>query len=244
MTSQSAKHRTRAPEDRPTMGSTRWWRALEVAAWALGLALVMAVVGLRVLGEYERSRAVAEFPGRTTIQTVPMPAARSASARANPLPAPATPDQTEWSQARIRAHAASSGDADPSPDSPLALLRIPRIALEVPVYAELNERNLNRGAALVDGSAAPDSNGNVAIAAHRDGYFRALQAIAVGDVVDIDLASGQRSYRVTELSVVDPTDVRSIQPTASAVLTLVTCYPFRFVGSAPQRFIVRAEAMP
>lgn len=244
MTSQSAKHRTRAPEDRPTMGSTRWWRVLEVAAWSFGLFLVIAVVGARLLGEYERSRAIAAFPGLATTRIVPMPTPTSELAPAHSLPAPAAPDQSDWSQARILAHAASSQGAESSAGLPLALLRIPRIALEVPVYAELNERNLNRGAALVDGSAAPDSDGNVAIAAHRDGYFRALQAIAVGDVVDVDLALGRRSYRVTELSIVDPSDVRSIQPTASAVLTLVTCYPFRFVGSAPQRFIVRAEAMP
>jgi sortase A len=65
-------------------------------------------------------------------------------------------------------------------------LRIASVSLEVPVYANSSERNLNRGAGLIAGTARPGSGGNVAIAAHRDGYFRALRSVAVGDVVELE----------------------------------------------------------
>jgi sortase A len=85
--------------------------------------------------------------------------------------------------------------------------------------------------------------GNVGIAGHRDSFFRNLQHVAVGDVIEFEGLAGSRSYRITDLSVVEPTDVSVLDATESAVMTLVTCYPFYFAGHAPQRFIVRAEAV-
>jgi len=125
----------------------------------------------------------------------------------------------------------------------VAVLRIPRVDLEVPVYAALDERNLNRGAALVKGTAPPDSSGNTAIAAHRDGYFRALKNVALGDVLTVQTLSRLRKYRVTAIEIVKPENVSPLRATAFPTVTLVTCYPFYFVGSAPRRYIVRAVAM-
>jgi sortase A len=126
---------------------------------------------------------------------------------------------------------------------PAALLRIARVGLEVPVYADTTERNLNRGAGLIAGTAPPDGDGNIAIAAHRDGYFRALRNVMVGDVVEIESLSRRREYRVTWLAIVKPTDLWPLYATDGPAVTLVTCYPFHFVGSAPQRYIVRAVAV-
>lgn len=126
---------------------------------------------------------------------------------------------------------------------PIALLRIGRVGLEVPVYADTTERNLNRGAGWVKGTAAPDDGGNIAIAAHRDGYFRVLKDVAVGDVLELESITQERLYRVTEISIVEPGDTSSLFATETAAVTLVTCYPFYFVGHAPQRYIVRAVAL-
>jgi len=152
------------------------------------------------------------------------------------------PDQRTWSPKRIHDHAASIAVASTEQTSALALLRIPRIGLEVPVFSDTGEHNLNRGAGWVRGTAAPGSDGNVAIAAHRDGYFRALKNVAVGDVLELDSPTQRRRYRVSALTIVDPSDVSPLADTQSNAVTLVTCYPFYFVGSAPKRYIVRAVA--
>jgi LPXTG-site transpeptidase (sortase) family protein len=220
----------------------RLLRSLEVGCWSAGLALGLAYLGPRGLGEWERTQAVAEFH-RTAPAASPEPLTAAATP-GNARPAPA-PDQSLWSAGRIALHAAETAGAGSTPHSrPLALLKIARLGLEVPVYAELNERNLNRGAAHVAGTAPPGAVGNSAIAAHRDGYFRVLQTVAIGDLVELDLGRGSERYRVSALSIVQPTDLSPLDASDTAALTLITCYPFFFVGSAPQRFIVRAERIP
>lgn len=128
-------------------------------------------------------------------------------------------------------------------DVAVAVLRIGVIELEVPVYDGTDERFLIRGAGLVEGTAAPGGRGNIGIAAHRDGFFRGLKDVAIGDLIELDSPGTTRSYRITGLSVVEPADVHVLADTGEDLLTLVTCYPFYFVGNAPQRFIVRAEAV-
>jgi LPXTG-site transpeptidase (sortase) family protein len=130
----------------------------------------------------------------------------------------------------------------PQADTAIAILRIPRLALEVPVAIGTDARTLRRGAGLIAGSAAPGSSGNVSIAAHRDSFFRPLADVVVGDLIELESLHRTDSYRIAELTVVDPDDVHVLAQGAQSVLTLVTCYPFRFVGRAPQRFIVRALA--
>ncbi|HEU4484680.1 MAG TPA: class D sortase [Povalibacter sp.] len=125
---------------------------------------------------------------------------------------------------------------------PQAVLRIPKLALEVPVYEGTSDVTLNRGAGRITGTAAVDSaTGNIGIAAHRDGFFRPLKDIAVGDALSIATLSGEREYRVTKLDIVDPDDVSVLQSTDDSTVTLVTCYPFYYVGSAPKRYIVTAK---
>ena len=147
------------------------------------------------------------------------------------------PDQSVWSQARVSAwHEAV---ADPAP-TPLAVLRIPKIRLEVPVLRGTEDRTLARAVGHIDGTAQPGTDGNVGIAGHRDGFFRGLKDIVQGDVIELDTIEGTEVYRVEQMWVVSPEDVSVLDPTPARSLTLVTCYPFYFIGSAPQRFIVRA----
>lgn len=186
---------------------------VEATCWVVGLALVAFYVIAVAYGEIERRDAIAAFTG-----------------------AYPTPDRSAWSQGRIDAFEASAA----SGALPAAVLRIARVNLEVPVYTDATERNLNRGAGLIEGTALPGSDGNIGIAAHRDGYFRALSEVVVGDVIEVDSPHARRVYRVSELSVVDPTDIRPLNETGTPAVTLVTCYPFYFIGSAPKRYIVRA----
>jgi len=126
-------------------------------------------------------------------------------------------------------------------DAPLAVLRIERLKIEVPVLPGTDEVTLNRGVGWIDGTAGPGSNGNFAVAGHRDGFFRSLKDIELGDDILVETLGGTHLYVVDDLTIVDPTDVWVLQPRATPTVTLVTCYPFYFAGSAPQRFIVRAS---
>jgi sortase A len=124
--------------------------------------------------------------------------------------------------------------------TPLALLRIPRIGLHVPVLAGTDEGTLKRAAGHIEDTTRPGEEGNSGIAGHRDGVFRALKHVRAGDVIELETRGGVERYRVERTWVVNPEDVSVLDPTTLPSLTLVTCYPFSFVGSAPQRFIVRA----
>lgn len=151
----------------------------------------------------------------------------------------AVPDQTLWSEQRVEAYRLSAASQD---DVPLAILSIDRLNLEVPVYNGADERNLNRGAARIKGTAAVDAIGNLGIAGHRDGFFRGLKDAAEGDLIELRTRETRMNYRITGITIVDPTDVSVLAPTQDRTLTLVTCYPFYFVGQAPKRYIVTARA--
>lgn len=149
------------------------------------------------------------------------------------------PDQTLWSPGRVIAWRAVALTATPAP---IAVLRIPKIGLEVPVLPGTDARTLDRAVGYIESTAAPGTAGNLGIAGHRDGFFRGLKDIAAGDVIEVDTLEGKDTYRVERSWVVEPEDVSVLNPTTQRTLTLVTCYPFYFVGSAPSRFIVRAVA--
>jgi sortase A len=146
-------------------------------------------------------------------------------------------DMATWSNARRAAYR----DSAVYPFAPRAVLRIPSLSLEVPIYEGTSAAVLNRGAGLIEGTALPGADGNIGIAAHRDGFFRPLQRIGAGADLFIDTVQGIRRYRVTDVRVVEPRNVSVLAETVRPTVTLVTCYPFYFVGAAPQRFIVRAE---
>jgi len=144
----------------------------------------------------------------------------------------------EWDSARIRAYQRSLAVKFAPPE---AVLRIPRLGLEVPVLEGNDDLTMNRAAGRIPGTARPGERGNVAIAGHRDGFFRPLKDIAAGDRIDLDRPDGQVDhYTVQGFRIVDPSDTSALKATDGATLTLVTCYPFHFVGPAPQRFVVRA----
>ena len=154
-----------------------------------------------------------------------------------------TPDQSLWSPERIAAWRVAVGEPAAAP---LAVLRIPRLRIEVAVLPGTSDRTLDRAAGHIDDTALPGADGNSGIAGHRDGFFRGLKDIVEGDVIELETAKVTEVYRVERTWVVDPEDVSVIDPTPTRALTLVTCYPFYFIGPAPRRFIVRAvlERLP
>jgi sortase A len=126
----------------------------------------------------------------------------------------------------------------------LGELEIPRIGIDTLVLEGDESAVLLRGAGHIPETAMPnDPGGNVGIAAHRDTYFRPLRFIRAKDLIVIKTPTGIHQYRVQSTRVVEPEDVAVLDNTGHRVLTLVTCYPFYFVGSAPHRFIVRATAV-
>jgi sortase A len=152
----------------------------------------------------------------------------------------ASPDQSLWSEQRVRAFAESALN----PGMPEGVLSIPSIHLEVPIYPGSSEINLNRGAAHIEGTSGLTEGGNVGIAGHRDGFFRNLKDLLLDADILLQVREQVLHYRVVEIRVVTPEQADVLAPTKVPSLTLVTCYPFYFVGSAPQRYIVRAELFP
>jgi LPXTG-site transpeptidase (sortase) family protein len=217
-------------------------------ASGVGMLLVYAAVEVRAVTG--RSAGIEAFRAAQAAQQQPeMTAAVDTNARETPgATAPrslagalAEPDKSLWSESRIAKYE-SLGTAGPG-DVPEGILRIPSVDLELPVFAGTQEANLTRGAGRIEGTPPLDGEGNTGIAAHRDGYFRVLKDVAVGDVIEIESMSGIEEFRITDLLIVKPEDVYVLDPTSERTLTLVTCYPFYFVGSAPERFIVRGERL-
>ena len=147
------------------------------------------------------------------------------------------PDHSLWSAQRTKLYQASPGK---SPEA-LAVLRIPRLHLEAPVLDGTDEFTLNRGVGRIAGTSRPGQGGNVGIAGHRDGFFRPLKDISPGDSIELATTFATDVYTVDRVRITSPADVSVLRPRAKPSLTLVTCYPFYFVGPAPRRYIVEAS---
>jgi sortase A len=119
---------------------------------------------------------------------------------------------------------------------------IPRLKLSAAVAEGDDEKTLRKAVGHLPDTPLPwQRQGNVGLAAHRDGLFRPLEKIRTNDEVRVVTARGEYHYRVTKTHIVNPDDVWVLAPTATPTMTMITCYPFSYVGNAPQRFIVQAE---
>jgi len=123
----------------------------------------------------------------------------------------------------------------------IARLQIPSIGLSVAVVEGASDSQLRLAAGRIFGTALPGENSNVAFAGHRDTHFRPLRSIRLNDKIEVNAAGRLYEYRVVSTKIVQPEDIQVLYPADRETLTLVTCYPFSYIGSAPQRFIVRAE---
>ena len=147
-------------------------------------------------------------------------------------------DFSLWSEKRIMAYEQSLAEHI---DPPLAVLRISKVHLEVPVLEGTDDLVLNRGVGHIAGTVQPGEDGNIGIAGHRDGFFRVLKDVGPGDTLELATPSHTDTYIVDQIVLVRPDDVSVLQPRSVSSLTLVTCYPFYYVGSAPERYIVQAS---
>jgi len=143
-----------------------------------------------------------------------------------------------WSADRLRAFKRA---ATPSPGSVLGRLEIPSVDLSVMLLQGTDDWTLNRAVGHIEGTALPGQPGNLGVAGHRDGFFRCLKDVTKNTMITVTTLKGRFHYRVSAINIVKPKDVKLLSPTTRPTLTLVTCYPFHYVGDAPKRYIVTAE---
>ncbi len=123
----------------------------------------------------------------------------------------------------------------------LGEIELMRIGVHAMIIEGDDDRTLRHAVGHIPGTASPGQPGNVAIAGHRDTFFRALRNVRQGDEIALWTLDGSYRYRVDSTEIVAPEDTEVLNPSSGDVMTLVTCYPFNFVGPAPKRFIVRAQ---
>ena len=152
-------------------------------------------------------------------------------------------DRQATSDARSRVSSSTPSKTPPPAvaDGLFGRIEISRLGLSVTVVEGVDTLALHGAAGHIPGTALPGQPGNIGIAAHRDTLFRPLRNIRQNDIITLTTLLGEYRYRVVSTKIVSPSDVAVLDPSGNEVLTLVTCYPFYFVGSAPSRFIVRAE---
>ena len=219
---------------------------LEFALYAGGAALIAVFLFLRADGDRLRQEGLEQFAQSLSPEdpvpdpvTAALPAELPGDAAENPVGHASEPDQALWSESRKRQYDLAR-QANDGP--PVAVLSIDHLGIEVPVYDGTSEDILNRGVGRIEGTARVDREGNLGIAGHRDSFFRPLKDIEIGDIMELQTGDGTVTYAVSSIEIVEPEDVFVLAPTAERTLTLVTCYPFYYVGHAPKRYIVKATA--
>jgi sortase A len=204
-------------------------KRLELPLLAAGLLLVGYATFAYVSGRINSLATVAKFEAKTDVKP---------EIRTSQLKSLMPVNYSLWSEKRIKEYEAALATQT---DDPLAVLRIEKIHLEVPVFDGTDDWVLNRGAGRIVGTARIGQVGNIGIAGHRDGFFRGLKDVVVGDTLQLDTIAGTQTYAVDSIKLVTPDDVSILKNEPTPALTLVTCYPFYFIGSAPQRYIVHAS---
>jgi len=159
-----------------------------------------------------------------------------------PVPSPAgvsvsttLPGETEHESAAPAPHPAMTAG------SWVARLEAPTVALTATVLEGSDDETLKRGAGRIEDTAWPGEPGNIGIAGHRDTIFRPVRRLKVGDPLVLTTADRVFRYRISKTTIVNPEDVYVLDPTDHPTMTLVTCYPFEFIGHAPKRYIISAD---
>lgn len=148
----------------------------------------------------------------------------------------------KWASRELdRASPPAPLSSDPGEGGIAGRIEISRIGLSVMILHGTTPATLRRGAGHIPGTSLPGRSGNTGIAGHRDTHFRRLENLRIDDTLIITAPAGRYLYQVVSIEIVSPLDVRVLAPTAEESVTLVTCHPFDFIGSAPNRFIVRAR---
>jgi sortase A len=189
--------------------------------WVLAASLVLLLGGLYLILSGGRELVLPWWHQRQAAKVWPP---QPANPKVTPAPAPKRLDRSLF----------HSGDT-------VGKLTIPRLRGEWYVVEGTEDATLRLGPGHLEGTAFPGEKGNCVIAGHRDTQFRKLKDIRKGDEIVVSTSVGESRYTVTGWDIVKPTDTSSLDDTPDAVLNLVTCYPFYYVGNAPKRFIVHAR---
>lgn len=147
----------------------------------------------------------------------------------------------EWRRVSPSSPAPAQAPAALAAGTPLARLSIPRLDITAIVAEGVDNDVLRHALGHIPASALPGENGNVALAGHRDTFFRSLEEVGRGDLIRLESARGSDLYRVEWAAVVEPSQVVVTEDAGYPALTLVTCYPFQYVGDAPYRYVIRAR---
>ncbi|MEO7918480.1 MAG: class D sortase [Thermoanaerobaculia bacterium] len=230
--------RVRRIRRRPSAG-----KRLEWALWIFGLvALAIPIISFARARAYQRQQDLRLQQGLRDQSN-----AKSSSRAAAP-PAPPAAPAAPAAQSSISPSAAAPAIGVPSPveavPDVIGRLEIPRLKLSTIVREGVDDATLKLAVGHIPDTPLPWQNGNVGLAGHRDTFFRSLERIRKNDLIRMTTLKGITTYRVESLRIVEPEDVFVLDASAGPVLTLVTCYPFVYVGSAPHRFIVRARGIP
>jgi sortase A len=199
---------------------------------AIGLMLLAIWAGARFYRAVASRAAIGRFQAEN-----PTGVAANPSVTLDPISSSRIDFQL-WSIKRIAAYQDSLSKKT---DMPLAILRIRKISLEVPVFNDTDDLTLDRGVGRILGTAQIGQPGNLGIAGHRDGFFRGLKDIELGDTIELQLPGGTDRYAVSQIQIVAPEDTYVLRGQTEPTLTLVTCYPFYYVGNAPKRYVVTAS---
>lgn len=200
----------------------------------------LLITGVVLIGCYVSARIYREVMSRAVMKRFEQiqAAQRNYESEGLALDSGQKVDFTLWSEKRIQAYEDSLLVRF---RAPMAVLRIGKVNLEVPVLEGTDDLTLDRGVGHIPGTGVPGEDGNIGIAGHRDGFFRVLKDIGPGDGIELVTSTEKGIYTVDQIVLVLPNDVSVLQPRSRRSLTLVTCYPFYFVGSAPKRYIVQAS---
>jgi sortase A len=196
---------------------------LLVAVLALG-SYAYAYLDTRIYEHRQNQRLEAALNAQTAPATPSVPARETDDLEAFQEPETKTPETTPLEEGEL-----------------LGRIEIPRVGVSAMILEGVGKKTLRRGAGHIPGTSFPWAGGNVGVAAHRDSFFRGLKDIRKNDTIRLKTLEGTFEYRVDWTDVVLPEDTHVLEDTGEATLTLVTCYPFYYVGSAPKRFVVRAE---
>ena len=117
-------------------------------------------------------------------------------------------------------------------------ISVPKLGMSVPIYEGTNEKELGKGAGHYSNSVMPGEDNNTVISGHRDTVFRSLEEVGENDLIEVETAEGKYTYRIEKVRIVDAEDKTVIVPKPEATLTLTTCYPFTYIGDAPERYVL------
>jgi sortase A len=131
----------------------------------------------------------------------------------------------------------------PAEGAPLGEISIPHLGFSSVILEGTTDKTLRRAVGHLQSTPRPGQNGNICLAAHRDSFFRPLKDVGTGDEIYVQTPMRTEVYRVISTKIVEPDEVSVLKPTKSNTLTLITCYPFYYIGNAPHRFVVQAQAV-